>query len=786
MSPQTEKMKQPYTSLRKRLMFVFLMATVALIILLTFAVFGLLQQIERTVWQSRQTDAIRSATIAVETFNDQTLGSLNIMGAVGTTDIAERHPELLGEWLNSDDSLLEVVMLDSAGEIISAAYQQNALLTDDLRLRRTNWTDAVQNNQTSTLAVFLSEDNVPYYTVAQSTSDGGAVVARIALTQLWELLADIQFGETGIAYIVDQAGNVIAHPDTSVTSQQSLTVNWPEFVDTPSQVQHSYTNFAGEQVWGQIQPIPATNWIIVTEVAQNEATYFRQFGTIGVAIGALLFGLATQFGISRLLYSRIFQRLNALQAGADRMAKGNFSEPIPLDGDDEIGLLAASYNELSATLRVRDSRIAAQNKALAEEVKDRKRAQENLQKVNNELIYASRYKDQFLATMSHELRTPLNAVLGMSEALLVPVYGELNQRQQKAVTQVRESGQHLLSIIDDILDLSKIAAGRSPLEISPTSIKQVAESSIRMVRPIATDKELTVSVKIDPQVTNIMADERRLKQILVNLLNNAVKFTHMGGEVGLEINGIADERTIEFVVFDTGIGIPESAIRQLFEPFMQVDGSLSRQYGGTGLGLTLVSRLVEMHEGVVEVESTEGQGSRFTVSLPWREPQGGDATDTYFSSFIDQSIPSEARGAKILLAEDREANVLTLLDYLNIKGFEVLVARNGLEAVKMAGDFMPDIILMDIQMPEMNGLEAIQHIRNNRLVRDIPIIALTALAMPGDRERCIAAGANDYVSKPVSLRQLVQTIEKHLGNEDELDEATYVEPDQLPFLVHGM
>lgn len=781
-------MKQPNTSLQKRLMLVLLTATATLITLLTIAVFMLLRQIENTVWQSRQADAIRSATVAVETFNYQMVGSLNVMGTIGIKHIADDHPELLGEWLKRDRNLLEVVRLDEHGAIVAAAYEDEAYLTDAIRLRRTNWASAAQDGDTTIFSVQHTGENIPFFTVAHPTVDNGAIVARVALAELWAVLADIHFGETGIAYLVNNKGDIIVHPDMMDDFSKSIVTNWPQFLTAPNQTQHSYMNIMEEQVFGQIQPIPNTEWVIVAEVMQSEATYYRYNGTIGVAIGAVVTGLITQSGISRVLYRKIFEPLNVLQAGADRMAHGNFNEPIPLNGEDEIGALATSYNDLSATLRVRDSRIAAQNKALAEEVKDRKRAQENLQKVNNELIYASRYKDQFLATMSHELRTPLNAVLGMSEALLVPVYGPLNERQKKAVLHVRESGQHLLSIIDDILDLSKIAAGRSPLEISPTSVQQVAESSIRMVRPIATDKEIAIGIHIDPQVTNIMADERRLKQILVNLLNNAVKFTHVGGEVGLEVNVVPEERTIEFVVYDTGIGIPENALRQLFEPFVQVDGSLSRQYGGTGLGLTLVSRLVEMHEGVVGVESTEGKGSRFTVSLPWREPQGSDSADTYLNSFIDQATPSEARGAKILLAEDREANVLTLLDYLNIKGFEVLVARNGLEAVDMASDYMPDIILMDIQMPEMNGLEAIQHIRNNPRVQKIPIIALTALAMPGDRERCIAAGANDYVSKPVSLRQLVQTIEKHLGDDDEAedDQMTYMEPEELPFLAHGM
>lgn len=494
------------------------------------------------------------------------------------------------------------------------------------------------------------------------------------------------------------------------------------------------------------------------------SAYFAQASTTpmmrliigGVLCGLILLQIVLVVTTAHLLDNALFRPLQQLREYSQHIAEGDFDQHMPLAQEDEIGEFTTALHEMSQALRVRDRRIAAQNQALAEEVNNRKVAQEKLQKLNGELVQSSRYKDQFLATMSHELRTPLNAILGMSEALIVPVYGDLNDQQRKAILHVRDSGQHLLSLIDDILDLSKIAAGRSPLELAEIEVESVAEASLRLIRPIAKAKRIALLSHIDKRIHHMLADERRLKQILVNLLNNAVKFTPDGGTVSLDVKSNRSEEIIDFIVTDTGIGIPANSLDQLFEPFAQIDGSLARQHGGAGLGLTLVHRLVDMHDGSIRVESETGRGSQFRISLPWREAQR-----ELGQSLFDIEQESAESATTILLAEDREANILTLLDYLTLKGYNVIVARNGREAVDMTRTQDPAIILMDIQMPEMSGLEAIEAIRTTG--NTVPIIALTALAMPGDRERCLTTGADDYMSKPISLRQLVSAIEKLLN-----------------------
>jgi PAS domain S-box-containing protein len=391
-----------------------------------------------------------------------------------------------------------------------------------------------------------------------------------------------------------------------------------------------------------------------------------------------------------------------------------------------------------------------------------------LNHTNAELEHASRAKDEFLANMSHELRTPLNSILGLSESLLEQRRGALNEHQQRSLQVIEASGVHLLGLINDILDVSKIEAGKFDFYPETILVDDLVQSSLAFVKSQSLKKSIRLSYERDPQVSRIQADPRRLKQILVNLLTNAVKFTPEGGQVILQVRANAGENLIQFSVIDTGIGIAAKDLARLFRPFEQVDSQLNRQYDGSGLGLALVQKLTDLHGGSVHVESEVGQGSCFTINLPWvaeRElPAGGNAG-------LRQSIPSQEPSRDpeksiapitILLAEDHVTNILTIGEYLEGRGYRVVVAHDGAEALEKAQESDPDLILMDIQMPVIDGLQATSRLRAQARFVHTPIIALTALAMPGDRERCILAGANEYMSKPVSLSSLVQTIQQLL------------------------
>ncbi|MEE3717238.1 PAS domain S-box protein [Tumidithrix elongata RA019] len=406
-------------------------------------------------------------------------------------------------------------------------------------------------------------------------------------------------------------------------------------------------------------------------------------------------------------------------------------------------------------------------------------ANERLVLANIELARATRLKDEFLANMSHELRTPLNAILGMSEGLQDAVYGEINQRQNHAIDTIEKSGRHLLELISDILDVSKIEAGKLELELSSVSVKHLCDSSITFVKQLAFKKNIRLNLNIQPDLARIQVDERRMRQMLINLLSNAVKFTPPDGEIRLEVRSETSgeenheaclipsakfPHAIRFSVIDTGIGIAAKDIGKLFKPFVQIDSSLSRQYSGTGLGLTLVKQIANLHGGDVTVRSVVGQGSCFSVCLPYNRnmEQFTSAIPSTDSPQVDLAETHQPSDYLILLAEDNLASVETFSNYLLSRGYKIILAENGLEAIELATSQMPDLILMDIQMPKMDGLEAIRQIRTNSQLAGIPIIALTALAKSSDRERCLAAGANEYLSKPVRLKQLLAIVQSLL------------------------
>ena len=381
---------------------------------------------------------------------------------------------------------------------------------------------------------------------------------------------------------------------------------------------------------------------------------------------------------------------------------------------------------------------------------------------------ANQAKSSFFTNMSHELRTPLNAILGMSEGLQEQVYGSLNKQQIRCIEVINNSGTHLLELIDDILDLAKIEAGKLELDCVPTNIGQLCHASLSFVKQQSFQKQIQLDINIPPNLPELVIDERRIRQVLINLLSNAVKFTPVGGRVNLEVVS-ADPAWMQVVVSDTGIGIAPENLQRLFQPFVQIDSAVSRQGKGTGLGLNLVREMVELHGGRVSVSSEINIGSRFTIDLPCgsqpsRFSLPSDCRSTEVAKTCSQIELSSGtadanRRPLIAIADDNKANVETLSDYLAAKGYDIIVAENGLEAIELTKLHHPAAILMDIQMPVLDGLSAIQQLRRDPQFAKLPIIALTALAMNGDRERCLAAGANEYLTKPVPLRLLAATIQ---------------------------
>jgi signal transduction histidine kinase len=381
---------------------------------------------------------------------------------------------------------------------------------------------------------------------------------------------------------------------------------------------------------------------------------------------------------------------------------------------------------------------------------------------------ANQAKSEFLANMSHEIRTPMNGVIGMAELLLD---GPLSTQQRDCAKTIRDSARALLTVINDILDFSKIEAGKLELEISPIDIRGLSEDVVRLVATQAHAKGLEVTAHIDLAVPEwVKGDPGRLRQVLVNLCGNAVKFTHQG-EVALDVKVAADEpgsTTLRFEVRDTGIGIPVNRLDNLFKPFSQVDASTTRRFGGTGLGLSIVKRLAELMGGEAGVESREGLGSTFwfTARLPIASAVAEDAAPR-------QRMPGALRGhlgaqrgrdqRRILLAEDNVVNEKVACRTLEKLGYRVDAVRNGREAVTAWETGRYDLILMDCQMPELDGYEATREIRSREGDgQHVPIVALTAHAMKDDDLKCKAAGMDDYITKPLDRELLESCLERYL------------------------
>ncbi len=405
---------------------------------------------------------------------------------------------------------------------------------------------------------------------------------------------------------------------------------------------------------------------------------------------------------------------------------------------------------------------------LARDVSEAKLAQRMLQETNlrlelallesNEMALraesASRAKSEFLANMSHEIRTPMNGVLGMVQLLEdTPLTAE----QADLLRTLKNSAHYLLGLLNDILDLSKIEAGKMTLEQIPLSLHELAREAVALFGGRASEKGIVLHTQLDPKAAEwVLGDPVRLRQIVANFISNAIKFTEQGEVRLIILPSPTYPQGVWIGVQDTGIGIPAERLESLFEAFTQADSSTTRKYGGTGLGLTISKKLAEMMGGRIGVESEPGVGSMFYVDLPLPATQPPQALPEATSEELPEAFP----GARVLLVEDNEVNRKVAVRLLTKLQVEVDTAVNGLEAVQKASENAYDLILMDCQMPEMDGYEATRVLRKQGI--STPIVALTANALEGDREKCLACGMNDYLSKPIQAEKLRETLAQWL------------------------
>ncbi|MCP4130243.1 MAG: SpoIIE family protein phosphatase [bacterium] len=456
-----------------------------------------------------------------------------------------------------------------------------------------------------------------------------------------------------------------------------------------------------------------------------------------------------------LFISRFISKpIEGLITGVERIEAGDYRSQLPVTSKDELGKLARTFNHLADILQLKIDSLASANK---------------------ELKRLDILKDEFLANMSHEMRTPLEGIIGLAESLIKGATGSLGIQTKKNLSLLVASGKRLSSLVNDILDFSQLKHHDINIELLPVDMHAITQLVVSIIQPLADKKFLKIDNQIPPGSANVYGDENRLQQVMMNLIGNAIKFTDAGEiRISMHRDNGEDERTV-VSVSDTGVGIPADQKENIFEAFQQADGGLTRVYSGSGLGLTITSKLVELHGGNLRVDSEPGVGSRFFFSLKTcpekfnglrenpldflllSDPEAPSSGEVHIPREIGRSFADAPK--KIMVVDDEPVNIQVLVNHLVLEGYEVITVTDGQEALDMLNEpDLPDLVLLNVMLPRISGYEVCRIIRKKYPTHDLPVLLLTAQNKPGDLVTGFEAGANDYLTKPVDKQELLARV----------------------------
>lgn len=647
------------------------------------------------------------------------------------------------------------------------------------------YTGAVEKGESSWSAIYADKSTGQSAITAVQplyNEDGelqSVLGSSFIFTQFNEFLRSLEIGKSGQTFIIERDGNLVSTsvdtPIFTITddSTERILANESEHdliretavyllaqnngdLSSITQPQQLDFRLNGSRQFVQVTPLNdalGLDWLIVVTVPESDFMGQINASTrtaILIFIASLI--VAVSFGI--FAAHRISDPIVGLNHSAQKFARGNWEQKHTETRIHEIKQLESSFNSMAQ--QIQSAFITLEEK-------------------NEELQRLNQMKDQFLANTSHELRTPLNGIIGITESMIDGAAGPITVEQSRNLGMVVSSGRRLYSLVNDILDLSQMEQGKVDLKLQTVDTHALIETTLSLSTPLVGEKQIRLENNFDTSLPLVMADGDRVQQILHNLVGNAIKFTDEGV---VSISGhLADSsgEWLEVVVSDTGIGIPENKVELVFESFEQVDASITRSYGGTGLGLAVTRQLVELHNGRIWLESTLGEGSRFHFTLPVSQERiasyasDKDTISTTLkhepqTSIVEPPIEdwSQNNEYTVLIVDDEPVNVQVLTNYLVMQKFNVAVATDGLEALDVMQETAVDIILLDIMMPRLSGYETCQRIRQMYTANELPIIMLTAKNQVSDLVMGFAAGANDYLTKPFARDELLSRVNTHL------------------------